>query len=182
MLRKERIRREFRGYFAELIFVNLIYSRRALNAEVFFIMDELNSPMENAGGQELSYDVQAVIDERIRVANDRLIAAEIREIGAQIGLVDAEAALALIDRSGVSVDDNGDVSGVREALDALIAAKPYLVGRNVRLGTGKIGNFPRNDSEGGDYASRLAAARSSGNNCLATAIISEAASKGITLR
>lgn len=145
-------------------------------------MDELNSSMESVGGEGVPCDIQAVIDERIRAANDRLIAAETREICQQIGLVDANAAFTLMDKSGVSVDDNGEVTGVREALEKLAAAKPYLVGRNIRLGTGRVGNFPRNDSDGADYASRLAAARSAGNNCLAAAIISEAAGKGIMLR
>lgn len=146
------------------------------------MMDENFSAVENVGQVMLPDEVQAVVDERIRAANNRLITAEIREIGAQIGLVDTEAAFTLMDKSGISVDDSGAVSGVREALDALIAAKPYLAGRQVRLSTGKTGNFPRNDSDGADYASRLAAARSAGNHCLATAIISEAAAKGIALR
>lgn len=126
-------------------------------------------------------DMQAVIDERLRAANDRLIAAEIREIGARIGLIDAEAAFTLMDRSGIAVDDNGRVSGVKEALDALVAQKPYLAGGQ-RFGTGGRGNFARNDMDGAGYTARLAAARSAGNNALATAIISEAAGKGIALR
>lgn len=144
-------------------------------------MDERNDFVEQEA--VLSEDIEAVIAERLRAANERLIAAEIREIGAQIGLVDAEAAFTLMDKSGISVDDSGNVAGVREALETLVAAKPYLAGRRqVRLGTGKVGNFPRNDSDGADYAARLAAARNAGNNALATAIISEAAGKGIALR
>lgn len=133
------------------------------------------------GGEPLPEDMQAVIDQRLRKANDRLIAAEIRETGARIGLIDPEAAFTLMDKSGVAVDDNGSVSGVREALDALVAQKPYLVGGQ-RLGTGGRGNFARNDVDGAGYAARLAAARSAGNNALATAIIAEAAGKGIALR
>lgn len=143
-------------------------------------MEERNDSVEQ---EILTEDVEAVIAERLRVANERLIAAEIREVGAQMGLVDAEAAFTLMDKSGVSVDESGSVAGVREALEALVAAKPYLVGRRKgRLGTGSVGNFPRNDSDGADYAARLAAARSAGNNALATAIISEAAGKGVALR
>lgn len=144
-------------------------------------MDEKNGSV----GQEavLPEEMEAVIEERMRAANERLIAAEIREIGAQMGLVDAQAAFTLMDKSGISVDDGGSVAGVREALEALVAAKPYLAGqRRVRLGTGRVGNFPRNDSDGADYAARLAAARNAGNNALATAIISEAAKNGIYLR
>jgi hypothetical protein len=42
------------------------------------------------------------------------------------GIVDPEAAVALIDRAGIQYADER-VTGVDEALDALVAAKPYLV-------------------------------------------------------
>lgn len=127
-------------------------------------------------------DVQAMIDERMRSADNRLVHAEIREIGGQLGLIDADAAFALMDKSGISVGDDGSVTGVREALGELIKAKPYLAGMNRPQGTGSTGNFPRNGSDSADYAMRLAEARRIGNNSLATAIISEAASKGVQLR
>jgi len=41
-------------------------------------------------------------------------------------VVDLDGALKLIDRSKVSVDDNGTVSGVQDAIDALKAEKTYL--------------------------------------------------------
>ena len=126
-------------------------------------------------------EAQAVLDERLAAANERLIAAEVREIGLRVGLIDPEAALALMNRDGVAVDENGRVSGVKEALDELIAAKPYLAGRN-RFGTGGRGNFPRSDGDGDGFAARLAAARSRGDHCLATAIIAEAAGKGVMVR
>ncbi len=124
-------------------------------------------------------DVQAVIDRRLKEADDRLISAEIREVGAQLGLIDTEAAFALMDKSDIHIGDDGSVSGVRESLQALLRHKPYLAGN---ASTGRAGNFPRADSDAAGYASRLAQARSTGNNSLAAAIISEAAGKGIYLR
>ncbi len=44
------------------------------------------------------------------------------------GVVDLEAALTLIDKSNVSVDDNGTVQGVEQAIEALKSSKPYLFG------------------------------------------------------
>ena len=126
-------------------------------------------------------DVQAVIDSRMREADNRLIHAEIREVGAQLGLIDPDAALAMMDRSSVRVADDGSVSGVRESLTELLRNKPYLAG-GASGSTGRAGNFPRADSDASGFASRLAAARSDGNNTLAAAIISEAAAKGIQLR
>lgn len=130
----------------------------------------------------LPADVQSVIDERFRIADDRLITAEIKEVGARLGLIDTQAAFALMDKSQVSVDDNGTVRGVDAALQELIRNKPYLAAHGTFNGTGKAGNFPRGNSDASDYASRLAQARSAGNNTLAAAIISEAAANGIILR
>ncbi len=46
---------------------------------------------------------------------------------AAVGVVDAEAALVLIERSGIK-NENGQISGVDEAIEALKTAKPYLFG------------------------------------------------------
>ena len=125
--------------------------------------------------------VQALIDRRMREADDRLISAEIRNAGSQLGLIDPDAAFALMDRSSVRVEDDGSVTGVRESLQELLRAKPYLAG-GASGSTGRAGNFPRADSDAAGYAARLAQARGAGNNTLAAAIISEAAANGIYLR
>ena len=130
-------------------------------------------------------DVQQRIDERMRTADNRLISAEVRAVGAELNIIDIDAAFALMDKSGVKVGDDGSVTGVKEALEALATARPWLVKQAAPSpsGTGSTGNFPRgNGGENADFASRLAAARATGNNTLAAAIISEAAAKGILLR
>lgn len=129
-------------------------------------------------------DVQHRIDERMRTADNRLISAEVRAVGTELNIIDIDAAFALMDKSGVKVGEDGSVTGVKEALEALTAAKPYLVkAAAASSGTGSTGNFPRTGSDNStDYAARLAEARKSGNHTLATVIISEAAAKGIYLR
>lgn len=129
-------------------------------------------------------DVQKRIDERMRTADNRLISAEVRAVSTELNIIDIDAAFALMDKSGVKVGEDGSVTGVKEALEALTTAKPYLVkAAAASSGTGSTGNFPRgNGGENADFASRLAAARATGNNTLAAAIISEAAAKGIYLR
>ncbi len=130
-------------------------------------------------------DVQQRIDERMRTADNRLISAEVRAVGTELNIIDIDAAFALMDKSGVKVGDDGSVTGVKEALEALATARPWLVKQAAPSpsGTGSTGNFPRgNGGENADFASRLAAARATGNNTLAAAIISEAAAKGIYLR
>ena len=129
-------------------------------------------------------DVQKRIDERMRTADNRLISAEVRAVGAELNIIDIDAAFMLMDKSGVAVGEDGSVTGVKEALEALTAAKPYLVkAAAATSGTGSTGNFPRAGGDGtADFAARLEEARRSGNMTLATAIISEAAAKGIQLR
>lgn len=64
--------------------------------------------------------------EAIRNANDRLVRAEVTLLASQLGIVDPDAALTLMARDGVSVDDSGKVVGVKEALEKLVSSKPYL--------------------------------------------------------
>ena len=62
-------------------------------------------------------------DERIR---SRLLLAEVKAVGAELGLLDADAALRLLGTDAASVAEDGAVSGVREALEALKQQKGYL--------------------------------------------------------
>lgn len=63
----------------------------------------------------------------------------------KIGVVDIETVLKLVDRSNVHVDENGNVTGVTEAVQALIAAKPFLKGK---AGATTIGSATNPDGEG----------------------------------
>lgn len=62
----------------------------------------------------------------------KLLTAEIRSVGAELGLIDAEAALRLMPPEAVTVSAQGDVTGVREALTALQQRKGYLFARAAR--------------------------------------------------
>lgn len=76
----------------------------------------------------LPEDVQKRIDERTAKADAKLINAEIKARSESMGFVDVDVVMAMIDRKGIAVDDDGTVTGVQEALDALKAAKPVLIG------------------------------------------------------
>jgi hypothetical protein len=52
--------------------------------------------------------------------------AEIKAVAAAAGSVDPSAVAALIDKSGISIDDNLNVSGVEDAINALKESKAYL--------------------------------------------------------
>lgn len=69
---------------------------------------------------------QAIMDKAIENANARLIAADVKAQGSALGIVDAEVALSLIDKTKIRVKDDGTVEGVKEALETLKSAKPYL--------------------------------------------------------
>ena len=54
----------------------------------------------------------------------------LREESIRSGAIDIDAALKLIDPSGVTVDPDGAVRGASEAVAKLVEAKPYLFNRN----------------------------------------------------
>jgi len=57
---------------------------------------------------------------------EKLRSAEVKAIGAKLGLIDPDAALKLMDARGITVTEQGEVRGARETLLALKQAKPYL--------------------------------------------------------
>lgn len=72
--------------------------------------------------------IKALEQERDQVmaqAQQAMLAAEVARLSAKLGIVDPDAALALMDRSGIEFKD-GKVHGVEEALTDLLKAKPYL--------------------------------------------------------
>lgn len=92
---------------------------------------EVSALLSNAREEKakaLPEDVQKRIDERTAKADAKLINAEIKALSESMGFVDVDVVMAMIDRKGIAVDDEGTVTGVQEALDALKAAKPVLIG------------------------------------------------------
>lgn len=103
---------------------------------------------------------QQAIEQATSKAQTLLIKAEIKAQAADLGIVDAEAAERLADLSGVQIGDDGAVTGVKEALTALVEAKPYLKGA-----PGKVGG-PSNPGAGNapkDLDSQIAEAESKGD-------------------
>jgi len=47
----------------------------------------------------------------------------------KVGVADMDAVLKLVDRSGITIDANGNVTGATEAVQALLASKPFLKGK-----------------------------------------------------
>lgn len=61
------------------------------------------------------------------------------------GIVDSDAALKLVDRDLIKIGDNGELTGVKEAIESLATSKPYLVdSTKANLG----GGTPPNNNTG----------------------------------
>lgn len=84
---------------------------------------------EKAEAEKKATDAQEAGSRALEAANKRLINAEFKAVAREMNVrPDAlEAALKLADLSGVTVDDEGNVVGVKEATQALVSSNPYLV-------------------------------------------------------
>ena len=69
-------------------------------------------------------------------AKEMLLRAEMRALGAELGVVDADVMWQLADLSKAQIADDGKVTGVKEAIEALLKDKPFL---KAAAGAGKPG-------------------------------------------
>lgn len=69
---------------------------------------------------------QQQAQEAERRANDKLIRAEIKSMGAELGIIDPDVAYLLVSKDSLSVKEDGSVDGVKEQLEKVIQEKPYL--------------------------------------------------------
>lgn len=79
-------------------------------------------------------------------AQQRIINTEIRSVARVLNANDPNDVLALIDKSGIEVDDDGNVKGVDEAVKALKAAKPWMFKQAIGVDAVGGGNPPKNPS------------------------------------
>lgn len=93
---------------------------------------------------------QAEITKQLERANGLLIAADVRAKGAALGLVDADTALLLLDKSKIKVDDKGVVTGTEEALNDLQSSKAYLFAAQPTGQKGIVGGKIDNPNPGGE--------------------------------
>ena len=131
--------------------------RRANERKLEGTLKELASMVgakEGEGEMEgLSARVKAAMEagrEGRALAEEVLVGSKFKELVAERGVVDADAAGRLVDMSGVKVDlARREVAGLEEAMDALLSERPYLVGRPVPGGT-PGGGTPRATRGGGE--------------------------------
>ncbi|MBQ4899350.1 scaffolding protein [Paenibacillus sp. Marseille-P2973] len=90
-------------------------------------------------------DVDKLVDEKIKEREkeqnqktfNRLLNAEVKVMANELGFADWEDARALADFSSVKENDQGELEGVREAMDDLAKKKPHLL--KTKQGGGRIG-------------------------------------------
>ena len=70
-------------------------------------------------------EVNAAKESVLKTANDRLVSAEIKSKSDKF--IDPDVVLALVDRSKITVKDDGTIEGVTAALDELAKNKPILL-------------------------------------------------------
>jgi len=115
--------------------------------------------IEKAAREKAEKEGKTALDK----ANQRLINAEIKIAAQAAGFVDPADAVALIDRTNLTIDDAGVVAGAKEAVEALSKAKPHLVGTGKPAGSpGGAGNGSRQTGDGEkdtEFATNLAKKR-----------------------
>lgn len=79
---------------------------------------------------------QTAIEKATKDAKTLLVKAEVKVLSKDLDIIDADAALALADLSKVQVTEDGKVEGIKEALEALLQAKPWLKKQGGQVGSG----------------------------------------------
>lgn len=84
---------------------------------------------EKAEAQRKAQEAEEAAQRAMTAANQRLVKSEFKLLAKEAGIrADAlEDAFKLADVSGVTVDEDGNVDGVKAVIESLIAGKPYLV-------------------------------------------------------
>lgn len=86
----------------------------------------------------------------LEVANKRLIKSEFKVLAKELGVRNEalDDAFVLADLTSVTVDDEGTVQGVQEAVETLKKSKPYLFAENIYADpTAAAGESKRNESK-----------------------------------
>jgi hypothetical protein len=84
---------------------------------------------EKAEALKRAQEAEEARERALTAANQRLIKSEFKLLAKESGIrADAlEDAFKLADTSSITVDDDGNIVGAKDVVDALIASKPYLV-------------------------------------------------------
>ena len=147
--------------------------RNEAKAETKRLSDEFAALKAQIEGREAEHAAtlaaQAVKDEALSAANQRILKAEVRAQAAS-KLNDPKDALLYLDLSGFEVGEDGEVDGdaVASAIDKLITDKPYLAAQGTRF-KGEADGGARKEPPA-DLDGQIAAATAAGQHQLAIAL------------
>ena len=113
---------------------------------------EAKTLKEQEKWKELAEKHEKTAQENEQKYKQTLMNSAIQAEAAKAGVTDLDAAVKLIDASKITIDENG-VSGVEDAVKALVERKPYLKGtNNPTVGSG---SNPGNGNEGSAKSFKL---------------------------
>lgn len=95
---------------------------------------------KNKKFQELADKYKTERDEANKKVQQSLIDNQITLHASKSGIVDIDAALKLIDRTNIKIDDNGTVTGVEDSVKSLLESKSYLKGNQNNITIGNATN------------------------------------------
>lgn len=99
------------------------------------------SDLEKA--QEAAAKAEADRDAAIEKAKTATLRSSILAAASKAGAVDPDDVFALLDKDAVTIGDDGQVTGADDAVKALLAAKPHLVGKSSITPTGSPDGGPQ---------------------------------------
>ena len=102
-------------------------------ADLKAVLDKHKAEAAKALPEEAQKQIDAA---RAEVQKLKLSSAVAKE-GAALGLVDADVAITLIPADAIKVNDKGEITGVKEALEKLKETKPYLFATVQKAATGQ---------------------------------------------
>lgn len=102
-------------------------NERALKAQNTALQSRLTTDLETLRTAAKA-DQDRAVAEAVAQSDARVIRIELRYALKEAGCTDVDAALTLIDKSGIKFNDSGEIVGHAEAIKALKEGKAYLFG------------------------------------------------------
>ncbi len=93
--------------------------------------------------------------EKINIANQRLIKSEVYLEAAKLKIIDADAAFSLMNKENIEIDDDGKIKGIKESLDLLIKEKTWIVKNENEVKEIKTGAAPKETKKTFDFNSLI---------------------------
>ena len=131
---KETVTNVYNGRFRGVKTYTEAEKQAAIDAAVQSRLPRAEASGKLALAKELGFDSVLRLKERLKELDkqqndqsfNRLLEAEVKIFAIELDFVDWEDAHALADLSKVVIDEENNLTGVKEALEELLAKKPYL--------------------------------------------------------